>query len=966
MNKLFSISLLCLCVASCGSNKSGLQAELSAEQRLKMPNKIEAYTAAIQILEDSSIKRNNKLLYKYCYELGVHQEVLYSSANEDALKSFKKSMDYGLKCQQDSDTSFAFLPTIAYIRCLIRKNSNSLFEAKQLIDSLTLIKRKLKGQGAELTALQLAHVEVDFKYQLRGQDADQRAVRKIRTGKLIDIYNNAQKNWLKSLEDLAKELEKAKEGTNDIYKINDYYAGMLYWMLSKRVQDKDYLNKARLRFEKAEANFQKVQDEKVIKSEMFHTLGNFYIEMGDFAKAQSCFSNGEGRNIGNLFYEADWITGLLKPIETKLEYNSFNNLQINSLDTLQDAKNRLKKLVQLKNMPEIERAAYLWLYWIAAVTQDSEAIAVPNFMKMATDYEANYYLGLYLMHKNRNDAKIAWKTASSDDGRIGAMSHFWLGHFAQNESEKETHFDEALRKTQFQGRSIYQDALYERGLLTLNRQIARQKKYKEIEDFNAVLRLNPNYFAAREKRGYIYLKLNKEKEAIADFNYIFRHASDSVKLKGLIGEGLIHAENITLRNFKIDKDLDKNRYNANTFLESYFYLQQHDEDDFVFSRYDYFQLHLNAFKTDPNIHPILISSLDEKKIKPRITWHISPYTPVGDTTRWSWFVKNDKKVNPIPFSVSKSNIFKNVEIYFNNQLICYMTHEDSLKTAHFEVEIPAELIQLDTAASLRIVGNLQKKHKKLGVQGVIESEKSIYFQTAHEFNADKKVAFIIQNTNYLSSDYKLDKKTYDESETLAHLLKSHGFEIQNGKPYRDLNEVQFHKMLDEDYAAAVKKYNVVLFYYTGHGLSSNGKNYLLPTDTQADDSLTISTQIIYEKIHALVATSGQDVSDLENKAFIYIFDACRNLNEAAPVVNTVQKDDLMAHSVVVHTTRQGEFVKEGDNGKTLFMTHFPKNFKKGKEMDILQLLDIRKYLDNDTYQIPEVASNLGFQIFILK
>ncbi len=69
---------------------------------------------------------------------------------------------------------------------------------------------------------------------------------------------------------------------------------------------------------------------------------------------------------------------------------------------------------------------------------------------------------------------------------------------------------------------------------------------------------------------------------------------------------------------------------------------------------------------------------------------------------------------------------------------------------------------------------------------------------------------------------------------------------------------------------------VALFYYAGHGLQMDGKNYVLPIDTDWSSASTIERDAIaLGDLVALIAESGPGTK-------IIILDACRNDPSLAP------------------------------------------------------------------------------------
>jgi Caspase domain len=936
MKKLFIFGLISISFFSC-DNKVIKQALLDAEkivQRKQQP--IQEHDTAISILE--RCKRNdndaiNLKLAQYYYELGRLQEESYQTATTAAIASFRTG-SYAIQRLGSDMTKYSTLVdnlNLAYTRCLVRIGDTNMWKADSIIK-----KMKYQLENSDSILLELNHLRAFFNYK-------------------IPLHENDLKALKQQLED--KDDDEAKDKA---HKQNAFYLGLTCWVLAKTasVKKTEYITDAIKYFKESERylpNF----------PETYHILGKFYNEQAMFKKAEAIFKAGNERNTHNWIYKVDYMTALLNPIESELQYNFFNNIEP-YLPTIQIAERFFEEVVKERplqqdflNKPSIQ-TVYKWHYWMCALQHKSVELPVPQVMYADNSNNTlKYYMGLYWKNRNTNTALEKWRESSEASGNIGAMSHFWLGYYAETDEDKSYHFDQALQKSD----SKYQDAWYFKGLLI------HKKKWKKTECFDNVLNINADYALAREKRAYISLQKGDKQAAAADFDYLCQHSKDSFQFKGMIGKGFLNPKSLDLSRFQLKIE----HYDMNTFLESYFYLRQYDEDDKKFSRYDYFNKYINDFKEDKNVSFIikdLVKSY-QKKIKPIIAWHMMSYNPNLDTIHL--YIKKKRKVNPIKFSLPNTEIFKRVKVYLNQELLY-----DSLQvsTQHYKIAIPYSFIKEDTFATIQIVAYL-KNPKKFGRKGLdsITSEKQIAFKLPNTCKCVKKLAFIIQNNQYQTESYKLKKAPYyNETEQMKALLTENGFDTL---VHRDLTTKQFQKLLQNDYKDSVRtrNYDLILFYYTGHGISYKDKNYLLPTDYNEKDTLLISTASIYATVKGTFDDSNDSLT--KNTALVYIFDACRN-----PILTaTIEDDDnakeqLIQQSVVVHTTRMGEYadatvenpLSNGDRTtlKTLFTTHLPKNFGnvEADDTDILELLDIRDYIKGSD-KVPEISHNLNCQILIL-
>src|SRR5260221_11191984 len=130
--------------------------------------------------------------------------------------------------------------------------------------------------------------------------------------------------------------------------------------------------------------------------------------------------------------------------------------------------------------------------------------------------------------------------------------------------------------------------------------------------------------------------------------------------------------------------------------------------------------------------------------------------------------------------------------------------------------------------------------------------------------AERRVALVVGNSQYKNSNLVLFNPRND-AEDVAASLRSLGFEvilrIDASRRDFDLAMTQF---------ARVAQYaDTALFYYAGHALQHQGQNYLMPTDAELEDELSLRYEMV----------SLDDVrAGLERAAGgkIIILDACRN------------------------------------------------------------------------------------------
>jgi uncharacterized caspase-like protein len=138
---------------------------------------------------------------------------------------------------------------------------------------------------------------------------------------------------------------------------------------------------------------------------------------------------------------------------------------------------------------------------------------------------------------------------------------------------------------------------------------------------------------------------------------------------------------------------------------------------------------------------------------------------------------------------------------------------------------------------------------------------------------ERRVALVIGNAHYQNPSLVLSNPKND-AEDIAAALRGLGFEVIQGidtdRRTLDLNMANFARLATNSDAA--------LFYYAGHALQYQGRNYLMPVDSEVQDEVSLRYQLVAidDVRAALERTSGVKVM---------ILDACRN----NPVVDMLRR-----------------------------------------------------------------------------
>ena len=193
-----------------------------------------------------------------------------------------------------------------------------------------------------------------------------------------------------------------------------------------------------------------------------------------------------------------------------------------------------------------------------------------------------------------------------------------------------------------------------------------------------------------------------------------------------------------------------------------------------------------------------------------------------------------------------------------------------------------------------------------------------------------RLALVIGNSNYESIG-KLKNASADATDmTVA--LQSLGFEVISGV---DQNKKQMKGLIRDFGDKLLRQKGVGLFFYAGHGVQSNGKNYLIPIDADIPREDEIEESAInIQSVLGKFNTAGSDLN-------IVILDACRNNPFAKDwsEFRAVNPDDGLAKinaprgTFLFYSTEPGKTASDGAGRNGLFTEALLEYIKKPLELD---------------------------------
>ncbi|MBK8556721.1 MAG: SUMF1/EgtB/PvdO family nonheme iron enzyme [Lewinellaceae bacterium] len=132
--------------------------------------------------------------------------------------------------------------------------------------------------------------------------------------------------------------------------------------------------------------------------------------------------------------------------------------------------------------------------------------------------------------------------------------------------------------------------------------------------------------------------------------------------------------------------------------------------------------------------------------------------------------------------------------------------------------------------------------------------------------SDKRLAMVVGNSLYQNQSTL--PNTLNDADSMAHALQACGFEVLK---YKDAGLNTMDKTLtDMSDRLSQSKYQVVLYFYSGHGIQVDGDNYLIPIDAKLSQKVDVK----YQALAAQRIIEYMEIYQVPTK--ILLLDACRD------------------------------------------------------------------------------------------
>lgn len=171
--------------------------------------------------------------------------------------------------------------------------------------------------------------------------------------------------------------------------------------------------------------------------------------------------------------------------------------------------------------------------------------------------------------------------------------------------------------------------------------------------------------------------------------------------------------------------------------------------------------------------------------------------------------------------------------------------------------------------------------------------------------SEKRVALVIGNAGYTAG--RLNNPVVD-ARAMAQTLRGFGFEVL---AHENLTYQGMRRAV-ADFGERIAGGGVGLFYYSGHGIQVNGKNYLVPVDADLKSERYVSAETV--DLDSVLA----QMQEAKTRVNIIVLDACRNnpfTQRFRSLTRGLAFMDAPAGTYVAYATAPGSVADDGEPGK---------------------------------------------------
>ncbi|MGH7388619.1 MAG: SUMF1/EgtB/PvdO family nonheme iron enzyme [Candidatus Rokuibacteriota bacterium] len=231
-------------------------------------------------------------------------------------------------------------------------------------------------------------------------------------------------------------------------------------------------------------------------------------------------------------------------------------------------------------------------------------------------------------------------------------------------------------------------------------------------------------------------------------------------------------------------------------------------------------------------------------------------------------------------------------------------------------------------------------------------------QSLETMRSEKRHALVIGNARYQSAPLR---NPVNDARAMTAALRRAGFQVV---AVEDAAQREMRRAI-LDFGHRLREGGVGLFYFAGHGLQVNGRNYLVPIDAQIESEAEVEVEAVD------VASVLARMETARNRLNIVVLDACRD-NPFARSFRSTSKGlasiDAPSGTMIAYATAPGRVARDGTGSNGLYTGELVKTIAApGVKIEDM-FKKVRQVVSAQTRgeQVPwESSSLVGDFIFVL-
>ena len=225
---------------------------------------------------------------------------------------------------------------------------------------------------------------------------------------------------------------------------------------------------------------------------------------------------------------------------------------------------------------------------------------------------------------------------------------------------------------------------------------------------------------------------------------------------------------------------------------------------------------------------------------------------------------------------------------------------------------------------------------------------------------ERRLALIIGNGHYPVRNLA---NPGNDAKSMEKALKEIGFEV---KKYKNLKQKEMARAID-DFGNSLKNYDVGLFFYAGHGIQTNGFNYLIPVDAVLKTESDVEFNCVrVDRVIGKMETAKNNVN-------IVILDACRDNPYERSWTRSARGRGLATvtspvGSVIAFATSPGNTALDGSGKNGLFTSGLLKYLKEPDITAIQMFQKVTAYVQKESNgnQLPWISTSLIGDFYLVQ